>query len=288
MLTNADALFRLLRALASLGVFAETEPGWFTLTPLAHFLRRDTSDSMWATVIMNGEEHYQAWGDLLYSVQTGKNSFEHLYGMQLFSFYAQNPEPAKIFDQAMTSHSNTETAGVVAGYRFSDIRTVVDVAGGHGNLIAGVLQANPHLKGILFDQPAVIQGAKLTIQAAGVLDRCRLEAGDFFESLPAGGDAYMLKHIVHDWDDERASAILKCCYNAMPRRGKLLVIERAIPTGNSPSIGKLMDLNMLVTSSGGRERTEAEYRSLFKGTGFKLTRVVTTQAPISIFEGVRE
>ena len=285
--TNTRSLYRILRALASLGVFAETEPNHFTLTPLAACLKSDVPNSVRAFVIMLGEEHYRAWGEFRHSVQTGGSSFEHVYGMNVFEYLAQNPEPAKIFDESMTNGSVLESAAIAASYDFSSIYTLVDVAGGQGLLIASILKSNPTLKGVLFDQPYVIERAKPFIQAEGVLERCQLAGGNFFESVPEGGDAYILKHIIHDWDDERAIAILKQCHKIMPANGKVLVAEQVIPPGNEPFMGKLLDLNMLVMTPGGRERTEAEYRALFEKAGFKLTRIVPTQEEMSIIEGIR-
>jgi len=188
------------------GVFAETDPGYFTLTPLANYLQSDVPDSLKAIAIMNGEEQYRSWGDLMYSLQTGESAFERLYGMNLFEYCAQNPEAAKILNQAMTSSSVLENASVVSDYDFSNIQTLVDVAGGHGKLLTDILKGHPKMKGILFDLPSVIAGATSLIEEAGVSDRCELAGGSFFESVPAGGDAYILKHIIHDWDDERAIA----------------------------------------------------------------------------------
>jgi hypothetical protein len=285
--TNAPSLYRVLRALASLGVFAETQPNHFTLTPLATCLQSDVPNSFRAYVIMQNEEHYQAWGELMHSVQTGGSSFEHIYGMNLFDYYAQNPEPAKIFDESMTNLSVIHSAAITASYDFSSIQTLVDVGGGEGLLIASILKSNPTLKGVVFDRPHVIERAKRFLEAEGVLERCQLAAGDFFESVPEGGDAYILKYIIHDWDDERAIAILKQCHKVMPDNGKLLVAEQVIPPGNEPFSGKFLDLTMLVITDGGRERTEGEYRALFEKAGFKLTRIVPTQDEISIIEGIR-
>jgi hypothetical protein len=236
---------------------------------------------------MLGEEQYRAWGEFMHSVQTGGSSFEHVYGMNIFDYLATNPEPAKIFDESMTNGSALESAVIAASYDFSSIQTLVDVAGGQGLLIASILKSNPTLKGILFDQPYVIERAKPFMEAEGVLERCQLAAGNFFESVPGGGDAYILKHIIHDWDDERAIAILKQCHKVMPANGKVLVAEQVIPPGNEPFMGKFFDLHMLVMTSGGRERTEAEYRALFEKAGFKLTRIVPTQEEVSIIEGIR-
>lgn len=184
---NPRLLYRLMRALASVGVFAEKEQGCFTLTPFAACLQSDVPGSMRALVIMCGEEHYQAWGDILYSLGTGGSAFEHLYGMPLFQYYAQNPESGKIFDQAMTSHSSIENADINASYDFSGLHKLVDIGGGQGNLIASILKANPKMQGMLFDLPHVIEGAKNFIEAEGVSQRCELVGGDFFESVPSGG-----------------------------------------------------------------------------------------------------
>ena len=285
--TNAPSLYRLLRALASLGVFAETQPNHFTLTPLAACLQSDTPNSVRACVIIQGEEYYQAWGEFMHSVQTGGSSFEHIYGMNFFEYLAQNPESAKIFDESMTELSVIQSATIAPSYDFSSIQTLVDVGGGEGLLIASILKCNPKLKGVVFDRPHVIERAKRFLEAEGVLERCQLAAGNFFESVPEGGDAYILKYIIHDWDDERAIAILKQCHKVMPANGKILVAEQVIPPGNEPFRGKFLDLTMLVITAGGRERTEAEYRALFEKAGFQLTRIVPTQDEISIIEGIR-
>jgi hypothetical protein len=285
--THAPSLYRLLRALASLGVFAETQPNLFTLTPLAACLQSDVPGSFRAFVIMLGEEQYQAWGEFMHSVQTGGSSFEHIYGMNLYEYLAQNPESAKIFDESMTTFSAIESAAIAASYDFSSIQTLVDVAGGQGLLIASILKSNPTLKGVLFDQPHVIERAKRFLEAEGLLERCQLAAGSFFEFVPEGGDAYILKNIILDWDDERAIGILKRCHKVMPDNGKLLVAQQVIPPGSPPFIGKFLDLHMLAVLPGGRERTEAEYRALFEKAGFKLTRIVPTQHEMSIIEGIR-
>lgn len=284
---NSRSLYRLMRALASVGVFCENEQAYFSLTPLGACLQSDIPGSMRGVAIMSGEEHYRAWGDLLYSIQTGANAFEYVYGVKVFPYFAQNPEVAKIFDQAMTSYSAVETAATIAGYDFSSIRKLVDVGGGHGSLIASILKANPGMLGVLFDLEPAIAGAKSAIEAHGVSQRCELVAGDFFESVPSGGDAYIFKHIIHSWDDERAIALLKNCHRAMAENGKVLVVEPVIPPGNDPFMGKFADLNMLVMCPGGCERTSAEYRALFDAAGFKMTKIFPTQLDVSVVEGVR-
>lgn len=286
--TNEQSLYRLLRALASVGIFAETATGEFAMTPLAAFLQSDTSSSLRDVSIMMGDrEHYGSWGNILHAVKTGDSGFEQLFGMNVFEYYAQNPSPAEIFDRAMTGFSTIENAGVSADYDFSSIRTLVDVAGGHGSLLTSILQANPGMTGILFDVPEVIERAKARISTSGVSDRCQLLSGSFFESVPAGADAYILKHIIHDWDDERAIAILKQCHRAMADNGRVLVVEQVIPPGNNPFIGKLLDVNMLVMCPGGKERTSEEFRALFATAGFNMNRIVPTQGIVSVVEGTR-
>ncbi|MBF2014477.1 MAG: methyltransferase [Rivularia sp. T60_A2020_040] len=283
--THARSLYRLLRALAGMGVFAETESGCFTLTPLANYLRSDTSDSLRAMVILNGDEHYRSWGNVMYSLQTGESAFEHLYGMNVFEYYEQNPQPAEIFDRAMTSYSVVENAGVISDYDFTGIKTLVDVAGGRGKLLTDILKNYPDMKGVLFDLPAVIAGAKSSISDE-FKQRCQFVEGDFFQSVPVGGDAYILKHIIHDWGDEQAGAILKSCHQAMSKESKLLIVEQVIPPGNQPFFGKVFDLHMLIMCPGGCERTEDEYRILLEKAGFKLLRIVPTQSLMSVIEGV--
>lgn len=285
--THAPSLYRVLRSLASVGVFTEIEGGKFDLTPLAEFLRTG-SGSMRDMVLMQGEAwHWRPWGELMHSVKTGEMAVKQVFGGDLFGYFSQDAEAAKIFDGAMTNFSAAFTGAVIAAYDFSPIKKLVDVAGGHGKLISMVLKANPGMQGVLFDLPQVIEGARAMMTKEGLSGRCELASGSFFESVPAGGDAYLMKHIIHDWDDERAIAIMKNCHRAMNENGKLLLVEMVLPPGNDPFIGKYLDLEMLVMAPGGRERTEAEYRALFIAAGFKLTRIVPTQSPASVIEGVR-
>ena len=289
--THAPSLYRLLRALASVGIFVETNPGYFALTPLANCLQSNVPNSIKDMAIMVGDpEHYNSWGNILHSIRTGQSSFENLYGVNVFEYYGQNPDPAAIFDRAMTSASNVETAAVQAEFDFSGIKTLVDVAGGHGSLLLAILESHPEMQGILFDQADVIERAKSLMAGDDTNERakkqCQLVPGNFFESVPQGADAYLLKHILHDWDDERAIAILQKCRQAMAANGRVLVVEQVLPPGNEPFMGKLLDINMLVMCPGGKERTEAEYRALFEVAGFRLTRVVPTTAFISVLEGL--
>lgn len=284
---NSPALYRLLRALASVGIFAETDPGCFILTPLAAYLQSDIPGSIRDVSIMIGDaEHYSSWGNIMHSLMTGESAFDNLYGMNVFQHYERNPEPAASFDRAMTSFSSVEKEAVVSAYDFSSINCLVDVAGGEGSLLVSILLKYPQMQGILFDRPHAIDRAKLSSECHTLGARCQLISGNFFESVPTGADAYILKHILHDWDDDRSIAILKNCHQAMTKNSKLLVVEVVIPLGNQPSVGKILDVNMLVMCPGGKERTEAEYRQLFKLAGFQMTRIIPTNSLASIIEGI--
>jgi hypothetical protein len=280
-------LYRLLRALASVGIFAEDEAGRFALTPLAEPLRGDAPDSLRDFAIFMGADwHWRAWSDLSYSTQTGQPAFERIYGKAYFDYLAENPEPARVFNDAMTSFSASVSAAVIDAYDFTGITKLVDVGGGHGLLLGSILEKYPQMKGVLFEAPFVAEGAGDAIKERGLAGRCEVVGGDFFASVPTGGDAYIMKHIVHDWDDERALTILQNCHRAMIDNGKLLVVEMVIPDGNAPSLGKFLDLEMLLLLHS-YERTEAEYRALFKRAGFRLTRIVPTRMPHSVIEAVR-
>jgi len=279
-------LYRILRALASAGIFAEDAAGRFSLTALAEPLRSNTPNSLRDFSIFIGADwHWRAWGDLFGSAQSGLPAFERIYGKAYFDYLGENTGPAKVFNDAMTSMSTTASAAIIDGYDFSGINTLVDVGGGHGMLLCSILEKYPQMNGILIDAPSVITGTKEAIAARGLSPRCEAIAGDFFTSVPAGGDAYIMKHIIHDWNEERASTILQCCRRQMPREGRLLIVEMVIPEGNAPSFGKLMDLEMLVLLHS-YERTEAEYRELFDQSGFNLTRIVPTKSAYSVIEGV--
>jgi hypothetical protein len=282
--THPKSLHRLLRALASLGVFSEDDRRQFSLTPLADCLRSDIPGSQRSLAIMTGEEHYHAFGHLLYSVQTGRIAFDKLYGMPVFDFLQHHPDQAKIFDEAMVGVHGRETATMLDAYDFSGIRVLTDVGGGNGSVITAILRRHPAMRGVLFDLPGVVERAKANIQAAGVGERCQAVGGSFFETVPAGSDAYLLRHIIHDWDDEKATRILQNVHRGMHKDGKLLVVESVIPPGNDPCSAKLLDLAMLVIP-GGQERTEAEYRKLYGAAGFRLTRIIPTQAGVSVIEG---
>lgn len=281
---DCDALYRLLRALASVGVFAADEQGRFALTPLAEMLRSDVPGSQRAFAIMMGAEFCQAWGVLSHSVRTGEPGFDHRYGLPFFEYMTRYPERHGIYDAAMTGIHGPETEPMLDAYDFSTFRTLADVGGGNGLTLAAILKRHPALQGILFDLPAVVARARPNIEASGLAERCRIESGDFFEAIPAGADAYVLRHIVHDWQDPEAIAILRNCRRAVNPGGKILVVETVIPSGNEPSFGKWLDLMMLLVN--GRERTQDDYRRVFSQAGLELSRIVPTAAGVSVIEGV--
>jgi hypothetical protein len=280
---DADTLFRLLRGLASLGIFEETAPRRFALTPLAELLGSDHPQSLRQFARMLGDEHYLGWADLLHSVQTGDNAFRHRYGCSVFEWYAQNPRRGAIFDRAMGDFSRSETEAVLAAYDFSAIGHLVDVGGGQGSLLMAVLRAHPQLRGGVFDQPHVVAPVAVPADLAG---RLNFSGGDFFASAPAGADAYLLKHILHDWDDGACRTILRHIRAAMAPGARVLIIEQVIPPGNGPFPGKLLDLNMLVMTEGGRERTPADYAQLLESAGLRLERIVPTASAVSVVEAV--
>jgi hypothetical protein len=281
--THARSLYRLLRARASEGVFAEDEQGRFGPTALSECLRSDVPNSQSSMAIMSGEEHYRCWGELLFSVQTGRNAFEKLYGQPIFQYLASHPRQARIFDEGMVGVHGAETKAMLDAYDFHGIDTLVDIGGGNGSLLLATLQRHPSLRGIVFDRPDVIERARSNIKSAGLEGRCTLIGGNFFESVPAGGDAYLMRHIIHDWYDEESRTILRNCRKVMPQTGKLLLIESVIPPGNEPCFAKLLDLTMLVIP-GGMERTEAEYGELLASAGFRLARVVPTTGNVDVIE----
>jgi hypothetical protein len=282
---HAGALYRLLRALASLGVFTEVEPKRFGLTPMAEVLRADAPASLRSRAIhICSDVPWRTWGQLGYSVRTGQSAFEHVFGMDTWEYRARNPEVNARFNTSETSIVTQVANAVACAYDFSRLGRLIDVGGSHGALLIAILSVNPELCAVLFDQPHVVEGAREPLVAAGLLERCEIVGGDMFKGVPAGGDAYVLSRVIHGWDDDRSVVILANCRRVMGPHSKLLVAEEVIPPGDVPSYGKLSDLNMLV-SPGGQERTEADYRALFTAAGFMLTRVIPTRSRISLIEG---
>lgn len=281
---HAPSLYRILRALASVGVVTSADGGGFALTPVSETLLTDSPGSLrWFAVSELGQEHYPAWGNLMQSVKTGEIAFDHFFGVDVWKYFQQNPGDAAVFNDSMSAMTAATNEAIGALYDFSPCETIVDVGGGHGGLLTSILKANPQVKGVLFDAPEVIAGAWPRIEAAGLADRCETSSGDFFQAVPAGGDAYVMKWIIHDWDDERSITILKNCRSQMRLNGKLILVDCVVPEGDEPHFSKFIDLNMLVMT-GGKERTEKEFTKLLSAAGFKLLRVIPTDLPTSIVE----
>src|SRR5262249_24469488 len=257
----------------------------FRLNPLAEPLRDGGPDSVRALAVMIGEEQDRCWDDLLEAVRTGEPAFERLYGRPLLAFLSEHPEQAEIFDAAMTGVGGRATQAMLDAYDLSDVRTLADVGGGLGANLTRILGRYPGMRGVLFDQSHVVARARPLLEAAGVGGRCVAEGGDFFATAPGDADAYLLGHILHDWDDEKAGLILDTLRRAMAAGARLLVVETVVPEGAGPSFGKLLDLHMMVMA-GGLERTETEHRRLLAAHGFRLTRVVPTAGDVSVVEGV--
>jgi hypothetical protein len=283
---NPDAVYRLMRMLASRGIFVQHRNRRFALAPMGEALRIDAPDSIRGYVLFVGDPlHWEHWGQLSRSVRTGRCAIEELRGKPTFEWFEDVPELAAVFNDGMTSISKMETPLVVGAYDFSRFRTIVDVGGGHGLLLSAILRESPDSRGILFDADSVVEGAPAVLDSAGVSDRCSAVGGSFFESVPAGGDAYVLKHIIHDWDDEKSLQILRNVRTAMNPDAKVLIVETVVPDDDREHLSKLLDLEMLVAATG-RERTEGEYAKLLSQAGLRHTRTVGTVGPASIVEAV--
>src|SRR5215217_797811 len=283
--THPGTLYRLLRALAGAGVFQEEEDRHFALTDLGACLRLDAPEPVagWATFV--GESsHWQAWSALLHSVRTGENAFRHVHGIDSWTFRSRRPELSASFDRAMTDLSRQLSTAILAAYDFGRFGQIIDVGGGNGAFLAAILAKHPMTHGVLFDQPHVVSGAGPIVAAAGVADRCEVVGGSFFDAVPAEGDAYVLKSILHDWEDEDCVRILRVCRRAMADGVALLAVERELGPPNASPDGKFSDLNMLV-GPGGRERTPEEYAALFAAAGFRFVGVAPSAVGTGVFEG---
>jgi hypothetical protein len=286
---HAPFLRRVLRALASVGVFAETSDGRFRSTPLAATLRSGVPGSLRDFARMMVDDYnWQAWGALEHGVHTGERPFDHVHGKPSFPYLREHPEKDRIFSASMASISGVENPVIARAYDFGRFATLVDVGGAHGHLLATILKRHRKLRGVLFDQPQVVAAAREAgfVTDRAVASRCEVEGGDFFSSVPEGAGGYLMKYIIHDWDDEKALAILRNCRKAMAPSGRVLVLDHVIAPGNSADWGKLLDINMMV-GPGGKERTRDEFRELFAKAGLRLARVIPTPLPVSILEGVR-
>jgi hypothetical protein len=282
--THAPSLHRLMRTLAGLGILTERDGQRFALTPLGEALKTGAPGSARSTLLaFCGPAFWHSWEETIYSLQTGLTGFEKAFGMPFFAYLAQHPEDASHFSEAMVGFHGPEPPAVADAYDFSGIGTVVDVGGATGNMLAAILTKHPAPRGVLFDRPHVVADAPALLEAHGVADRVTIESGDFFERVPAGGDAYLLSHIIHDWSEEQCLAILGHCRSVMKPSGRLLIVETVLPAGDTPHQGKVQDMVMLVFP-GGQERTETEYASLLKKAGFRLNRVVPTASVASVVE----
>jgi len=286
--TDERSLYRVLRALSSAGAFSEDGEKTFANTPMTETLRSDHPASTRDLTIWTGEEpHWRVYGDLLYSVKTGKPAWDKVLGEPVFPYlFETNKELGEIFNRAMTSYSHQSIHGVLAAYDFSNVGTIADVAGGHGHLLAAILRKYQQARGVLFDLPPVLAGAPKMFESYGVGDRVELVEGDFFAGIPVKADVYLLKHIIHDWYEDKCEQILRNIREVMPDDGKILIVEAVIPEGNGPHMGKIIDLEMLL-SPGGVERTSTEFKSLLEDSGLKLNRIIETPSPMSIVEAVK-
>jgi hypothetical protein len=286
--TDAPSLRRLLRALVAQGVFEEPASDRFRLNAAGALLRRDVPGSQRAGVLFTaGAMRWQLWSDFLESVRTGQAAVERAFGKTVFERHAENAEESALFSQAMASFSAAIAAPVIGAYDFAPFRSIADVGGGTGRLLADILVANPAVRGVLFDLPEVVAAAPPLLEASRVAERCRVVAGSFFESVPAGADAYLLKSVLHDWDDARSIAILSNCRKAMAAKARLLIVERVMP--ETAERGRaveayLLDLEMLLMTPGGRERSESEFRAILSAAGFEMMRILPTEAPVSVIE----
>lgn len=282
---NVDALYRLLRALAAVGVFVEHPGKKFSLTPVGERLRTSNPHSMRGMArMLNDDWNWTAWGALGHSVQTGHSAFEHAHGMRIFEYMAKHPEESHRFGEAMTALTVGVTAAVVAAYDFSEVKHVVDLGGSHGILGSGIVDKFPGVRTTVFDLPHVVDEAKVQLAKHPHRDRIGIAAGSFFETLPKA-DAYIMKSIIHDWDDASCTKILSQCRAAMEPGGRVLIVESIVTDGPESTFVKLLDLEMLVVTHGGRERTRDEYAALFEGAGLKLARIVPTKGPFAVIEG---
>ena len=285
---NEDAVFRVLRLLASLGLFEEVSPRTFALTPAGQLMRSDVPGSLRGIAyFISDPTHFQIYANIMHSMKTGRPASEFTFGMPPFEYLATHPDYSKTFNDAMTAFSAPIGNAALEAYDFGGIGTLVDVAGGHGEILMMILKAHPQMRGIVCDLDHVVDGAKPRIAAAGLSDRMQAVPCDFFKAVPEGGDAYIMKHILHDWYDDDASLILKNIAKAMgPRKGRVILLEAVIASGGEPDFGKSLDIEMMLFP-GDKERTAEEYTALFASAGFSLTRVVPTKSPVSVIEAIR-
>ena len=282
--SNPDAIYRLLRALASIGIFKESSDRVFEITPAAEVLQKDHPISVHPMALLVGDSIWrEPWGNILYSVKTGENAFQYVYEKSFFEYLNEHKDKSEIFNNWMTKVSNMNCPVIAASYPFSKFNKVIDVGGGHGSLLVHILKKYPDISGVLFDLPNVINSA--TEIDDGIASRCEKVEGDFFNVVPRGGDLYIMQQIIHDWKDELAIKILSNCRDAMSDDARILIIDAVIKPGNGQDMNKFIDLQMLLINKGGRERTEQEFKQLFQSAGFQLLKIIPTASMFSIIEG---
>ncbi len=284
---HAPTLHRFMRTLAGMGILTQKEGQRFGLTPLGECLTTSSPCTTRASILsLASPWAAHPFDELEYCLETGRTGFEKQQGMPIFDFLAQNPEIASMFSETMVGFHGTEPAAVAAAYDFAPFETVVDVGGATGNLLSAVLSRHEGPRGILFDMPHVVGDAPALLESRGVTNRVTIASGNFFEAIPAGGDVYMMSHIIHDWNEEQCLTILGNCREAMKPDGRLLLVEMVLPPGDTPHLGKMMDMVMLVLP-GGQERTAAEYEQLLEKAGFRMQSVIPTESAVSIIEAVQ-
>lgn len=284
--THAPALYRVLRAAAGDGMVAEQPDGRFALTPVSDYLRDDHPGGLrYMSLLANDEWLWRSWEGVLHTVKTGEPAFEYVFQMDRFAYLEQHPRSRQIFDRAMHGYSEISNAGILASYDFSTARRVIDLGGGNGSLLLAILRAHPDVEGALLELPAAIEQARPLVEASGMADRCMLMVGDFIHDVPTGYDVYLVQRCFHNWDDENVVKALQHIHSGIASEGRLLIIEMVLPPGNTPSIGKLLDVDMMLTTHGGRERTEAEWRVLLEQCGFVLQNTLPVlYSPLAILE----
>ena len=283
---NPDALYRLLRALASVGIFRETSPRVFELTPMAELLQESHPMSLRPFLLLIGNPIWrEPWGNIVYSIKTGEAAFDSIFKKGLFEYLEEHEDAMELFQGYMTVSSMVDCPVISSSYPFSKFSKIIDIGGGRGSLLVHILRKHPSVNGVLFDLPDVVQGSNAI--DSDIAPRCEIVSGDFFKGVPEGGDLYILEQIIHDWNDELATRILANCSKAMADNGRLLVIDAVLVPGNSRDANKFMDLAMLVGHKGGRERTEPEFRKIFHDAGLELIRIISTDSisSLSIIEG---
>jgi hypothetical protein len=279
-----DPLYRVMRTLASVGVFDEQAPRRFALTPVGAMLRKGPGSFYDMGVFLTSPTHFRVYAEMMHSMRTGEPAANKVLGKPVFEYLPEHPEFSALFNNAMTAFSATVAPALLKVYDFSGINTLVDVAGGHGQLLTTILREYPQMHGVLFDLEHVIAGASSIIERGGVSGRCRTESGDMFSSVPRG-DAYIMKHIIHDWDDDKATVILQNIRTQLvdQPKGRVILLDSVLAPGNEPDLGKMIDLEMMLMP-GGRERSAEEFRVLFADAGFELTRIERTESTLCVIE----